>query len=363
MRHGSTSTCRVLAVLEGYNWPSGVVRALIYKDLFARDGFDVEFIGRIAMEVADLVERVPSHRARMAAIAAGTKVNELRIFAKARAADVIYLSKVTSLRFVRRLRRISNARIVLDFGDAMWLDAKDQRRDEEFAALLRTVDAVTTDNEFTASYVRKLGKACTVIPDSPQLEAFDRRREARKPRSDGSVVVGWIGTAGTLYNLELIADALHAVSRKHSEMRMRLVGVGGERSVLRMLEGIPYTVLPSYDQARMIDEVFDMDVGLFPLQDTERSLVRGVLKAGVYMCGEAAIIASPVGQVADVIQDGVNGLLATTHDEWVTKLDTLVSDAALRRRLAAAGLETVRNRFRTHQSWELLRAVLRGEAA
>jgi glycosyltransferase involved in cell wall biosynthesis len=138
--------------------------------------------------------------------------------------------------------------------------------------------------------------------------------------------------------------------------------VGTDPSVLRALEGIPSTVVPSYDQSSMIDEVFRMDVGLFPMKDTERSLVRGVLKASIYMCGEASVIASPIGQVPDVITDGVNGTLATTTEEWTTKLDALVTDAALRQRLAAGGLETVRNRFRTHQSWELLRAVLRGEA-
>jgi glycosyltransferase involved in cell wall biosynthesis len=104
-------------------------------------------------------------------------------------------------------------------------------------------------------------------------------------------------------------------------------------------------------------------VGLFPLQDTERSAVRGVLKAAVYMCGEVALIASPIGQVADVITDGVNGLVARTPEEWATKLDTLVSDAALRKKLTAGGLQYVQTHFRTHQSWELLRPILRGEAA
>jgi glycosyltransferase involved in cell wall biosynthesis len=363
MPPGSTSTSNVLAILEGFNWPSGVVRARIYKDLFERDGFDVEFMGRIAMSVADLVERVPSRRVRMAAITAGTLVNELRILAKAGAADVIYLSKVTSLRFLRMLRRRSRARIVLDFGDAVWLGPDGKRRDSQFAEVLRLVDAVTTDNEHTAAYVRQFGKACTVIPDSPQLEQFDRKRPTVVPRNDGTVVVGWIGTAGTLYNLELIADALRVVSRKHPHMVLRLVGVGSDRSALQALEGIPYSVRASYDQAQMIDEVFGMDVGLFPLQDSERSVVRGVLKASIYMCGEAAVIASPIGQVTDVIEDNVNGMLASTREEWVAKLDALVSDAMLRKRLAAAGLETVRSRFRTHQSWELLRAVLQGEAA
>lgn len=363
MHRGSTRTCKTLAILEGYNWPSGVVRARIYKDLFARDGFDVDFTGRLAVTVAELVERVPSRRARYAAIEAATRVKELRILAKVPRAELIYLSKVTNVRFLRQLRRLTRARIVLDFGDAIWLDGRaGQRRDAELAEVFEMVDAVTTDNEFTAAYVRRHGKPCTVIPDSPQLEAFDKRRPAVTPRDDGKVVVGWIGTAGTLDNLELIADALHAVSRAHPEMVLRLVGVGTERSVLRALEGVPYTVRPSYDQASMIDEVLGMDVGLFPLKDTERSIVRGVLKACIYMSGEAAVIASPIGQVPEVIEDGVNGLLATTPDDWISKLGSLVGDAALRRHLAAGGLDTVRRRFRTDQSWERLRAVLRGEA-
>lgn len=365
MQAGSTSTSKILAILEGYNWPSGVVRARIYRDLMVRDGFDVEFIGRIAMGVADRTARFgANNKARLALIAAATHVNELRALAKARTASSIYLCKVTNLRFLRLLRRVApRARIVLDFGDTVWLDRHGKRQDGEFGEVLKLVDAVTTDNEITAKYVRKFGKAITVIPDSPQLEAFDKRRGTVKPRTDGKVVVGWIGTDGTLYNLELIAGALRAVAAKHPEMTLRLVGVGYDRSALAPLEGLPYTVRPTYDQASMIDELFGMDIGLFPLQDIERSTVRGVLKASVYMCGEAAVIASPVGQVPDVITDGVNGLLASTPEEWMTKLDALVSDAALRTKLQTGGLAYVQNHFRTHQSWELLRAILRGEAA
>lgn len=364
MRHGSqpTSSARtkVLAILEGARWPSAIVRALIYRDLFARDGFDVEFVSRLTSRG---LGRVRPDALRLALIDAATRVNELRLLAKARSAELIYLCKVTSYRFIRMLRRHTRARIVLDFGDAMWIDDKGRRIEDEFKAMLQLVDAVTTDNELTATYVRRFGKECTVIPDSPQLEEFDRRRGATTAPPDGTVVVGWIGTAGTLYNIDVIAEALHVVSKAHPEMRLRLVGIGRDRTVLRALEGIPFTVRPSYDQSEMIDEVFGMDIGLFPLKDIEQSVVRGVLKATIYMAGEAAVIASPIGQVPDVITDSANGLLATSHDEWVTKLGALVGDATLRQRLAAAGLETVRNRFRTHQSWEMLRAVLRNEAA
>jgi glycosyltransferase involved in cell wall biosynthesis len=173
------------------------------------------------------------------------------------------------------------------------------------------------------------------------------------------VVVGWIGTPGTLNNLDLIAGALDEVAQRRPEMRMRLVGVGADRSKLPRFASQRVSVVDGYDQAAMVDEILGMDIGLFPLQDTERSRVRGVLKATVYMAGHAAVIASPIGQVPEVISDGENGFLARTSTEWISKLEALVADHALRHRIADAGLEMVRQRFRTDQSWDLLRDVLR----
>ena len=46
------------------------------------------------------------------------------------------------------------------------------------------------------------------------------------------------------------------------------------------------------------------------------------------------LVSSPVGVTTDIIEDGVNGFLATTVDEWVDKLARLVESADLRRESA-----------------------------
>jgi glycosyltransferase involved in cell wall biosynthesis len=344
---------RVLAILEaGDRYPSGVVRALVYRDLFARDGFDVEFVSRQPLAAADAITRRPWLPFKHKLLEAATLWSEQQIIERSARFDVIYLSKVIAPKFLRRLRRRAVGRIVLDFGDAVWLDEYGHGAEARFVETLGLVDAVTTDNDRTADYVRRFDKPCTVVPDSPQLEAFDRRRTAQ-PSTTSDVVVGWIGSASTLYNLELISDALHEVARRRPEMRLRLVGAGSDSKPIQRFERLRLSVQPSYSQAEMIDEVLRMDVGLFPLQDIEQSRVRGVLKATIYMAGETAVIASPVGQIPEVIHDGANGMLAASPGEWIDKLDALVADSALRRRLAAGGLETVRTRFRTDQSWQI----------
>jgi hypothetical protein len=101
-----------------------------------------------------------------------------------------------------------------------------------------------------------------------------------------------------------------------------------------------------------------MDIGLFPLQDVEACRVRGVLKATVYMSGEAVAVCSPVGQCCDLIRDGLNGMLAATPEEWETKIARLITDEGLRRSIAAQGLATVRSGFTVDSSYRLLRAAL-----
>jgi glycosyltransferase involved in cell wall biosynthesis len=123
-------------------------------------------------------------------------------------------------------------------------------------------------------------------------------------------------------------------------------------------EHVKFSCVPFYDQAKMVEEVFGMHVGLFPLQDVERCRMRGVFKATNYMSGEAAVVVSPVGQCPEFIEDGVNGMLAATKEEWIEKLEQLIYDAPLRRRLVENGLACVRENFRVDQSFAKLKEVL-----
>ena len=179
---------RLLAVLgQGDRLPSGHIRGLIYREQLAASGIAAQFVFHLARPI---LPKLPwlGHRLRGLL----TRINERRILRLARGADVIYLQKVIALHLLRALRRETRARIVLDVCDALWLmeDVDAAELDE----VLRGVDAVTTDNEVTAAYVRRFNAQCTVVPDPSQVEAFDRRRVelARKPAD--RIVLGWLGS-------------------------------------------------------------------------------------------------------------------------------------------------------------------------
>ena len=358
---------RVLVLLDvGDAYASGIVRGLVYREHFATAGYEAIFMNRRSQTLARLVHRPPHLLAPITSSPPATtgiygamevvsRVTEHRVFAVAKTCDVVYMSKVRSLRFVRALRAATSARLILDFGDSLWL----LRDGDAFNEVLRTVDAVTTDNEYTARHVRRFNPNCTVIFDTPQVEEFDRQRERLRRKASGeAVTIGWIGSSNTAFNLFVAWPALERVFRRHPNLRLRLVGAPADPRLLPPFEHVRWSARPAYDQAGMIEEVLGFDIGLFPMFHVENSVVRGVLKATVYMAGEAASISSPIGQVPDVIRDGENGFLASSDDEWEEKLERLISDAPLRTEIAARGLDTVRETFTVAASFSILKRVI-----
>jgi glycosyltransferase involved in cell wall biosynthesis len=75
-------------------------------------------------------------------------------------------------------------------------------------------------------------------------------------------------------------------------------------------------------------------------------------------------ICSPVGVNTEIIEDGENGLLAATDDEWVEKLSGLLRSAELRARLGRAGRETVEARYsaavQAPRVYDIFASVVRG---
>jgi glycosyltransferase involved in cell wall biosynthesis len=356
---------RILAITEaGDAYPSGFIRAGIYRDWFARSCYDVQYTYRLHPGLRTVLDwpsplLAAAMRGRLGAPLfaferALARVHESRILAAARCADVVYMSKITSYAFVRRLRAATHARLVLDFGDALWLP---NRHNDRFDDLLATVDAVTTDNEMTAAHVRVHQPNCTVIHDCPQVEWFDRRRAeggGAKPRD--RVVIGWVGTPGTTFNLHVVWEALERIFERDRSLHLRLLGADPHQ--LPPFERVSWSLKPRYSQAEMIDEVLGMHIGLFPLQDVEACRVRGVLKATVYMSGGVSVIASPIGPIDRVVTPGVTGLLAQSTAEWVAALERLLANPACRTAMAEKGLDLVRREFTVERAFAQLRAVL-----
>jgi glycosyltransferase involved in cell wall biosynthesis len=63
------------------------------------------------------------------------------------------------------------------------------------------------------------------------------------------------------------------------------------------------------------------------------------------MAAELPVVCSPVGKNVEIVVDGETGFFASTEDEWVERLDALVTSASQRAAMGRAGRQRVEERY------------------
>jgi glycosyltransferase involved in cell wall biosynthesis len=152
-------------------------------------------------------------------------------------------------------------------------------------------------------------------------------------------VVGWIGSPTTTPYLASLGDVLREAGRRRPFL-MRVSGSSEDFT----LPGVNVRHEP-WTLAREVELFNTCDIGVYPLTDDEWSRGKCGFKAIQFMACGVPVVASPVGVNKDIIEDGVNGFLASSQAEWVDKLERLIADPALRARLGAAGRKTIEQRY------------------
>ena len=94
-----------------------------------------------------------------------------------------------------------------------------------------------------------------------------------------------------------------------------------------------------------MQDLQEIDIGLYPLPDEEWVLGKSGLKALQYMALGIPTVATRIGANSRIIQDGENGFLVSDQKEWKDRLLSLASDPELRRRLGDEASRTVAERF------------------
>lgn len=173
--------------------------------------------------------------------------------------------------------------------------------------------------------------------------ASDRlRRALERPSAD--LLVGFVGG---LHEYKGVYDLAAAVERCESNVHVLVAGDGPERRPLQSRLGENATFLGSVPYEEM-PAVYDaMDA--FVLPSHTEGLPRTVLEA---QASGTPVIATRVGGVPEVIENGVTGLLAPSNDARTIAehMETLASNTDRRRSLGEAGQAAVLEAF----DWDAL---------
>jgi glycosyltransferase involved in cell wall biosynthesis len=111
----------------------------------------------------------------------------------------------------------------------------------------------------------------------------------------------------------------------------------------------------------MADEVSlfnTCDIGVYPLTDDDWSRGKCGFKAIQCMACGVPVVAAAVGVNREIINHGVNSMLASTPRDWIDHLSVLLTNPELRRTMAIAGRQTIEARYSLQVTAPQLAAVL-----
>ena len=110
------------------------------------------------------------------------------------------------------------------------------------------------------------------------------------------------------------------------------------------MEDVP-TEFVFWKEENEVSDLHRIQVGLYPIPANEWSLGKSSLKALTYMAIAIPFVATAYGTNYRIMQDGVQGFMASDTDEWVEKIIRLIDDIDLRRKMGLAGRKTVTEHY------------------
>lgn len=208
-----------------------------------------------------------------------------------------------------------------------------------------------------------------VVPNAVDVESFDLAGDCSEVRAELGLtrepIVMFIGSFQHWHGMDRLIAAFAKVTAQIPEARLVLVGEGvtvthaeleaqadqlGLRHNLVLTGGVAYAKIPALLQAA--------DVAVVPYPDLSAPLWFSPLKLYEYMAAARAIVASNVGQVAEVLTDGDSALLVKPGDleALSAAIIRLLTDKSLRLRLG----QSARREALAKHSWRSRAEKLEG---
>jgi glycosyltransferase involved in cell wall biosynthesis len=263
---------------------------------------------------------------------------KLKVFKSANQYDILFIQRkrfsVFWLKYIRK-----NARnIVYDFDDSVMHRSSKHLRHESktrvkmFKNMVNASDHVIAGNEYLQQNTIPYTQNVTIIPSPIDISLYPQKTYSEK--SD-NITLGWVGAHGSIHYLKKMKPIFETLGKKNDKLRLKIVCdtfFDCENMVVDKKQ---------WSEKDEVADIQSFDIGLMPLMDDPWSHGKCGLKILQCLATGVPVVCSPAGINKEIVEDGVHGFWANSQEEWIEKLEILINDHDLRRKMGMAGRERV----------------------
>lgn len=226
--------------------------------------------------------------------------------------------------------------------------------------VLERADAIVTVSEPLANLLSRAGiprKKIEVIPNGVDMQEFDETPSKSDCRTrfnlNGHFTVGFSGSLKAWHGVDVLLTAFARLHAADSHTRLLIVGSGPEEEDLqsrvkemRLESAVHFSGAVDHD--RVPAYLKAMDVAVAPFKSPhDGCFYFSPIKLFEYMAAGTCVVASKLGQIQQVIKDGVNGVLCKPDDaeSLLHALRTAQHACRESRQMGEAAQVAVRNNY------------------
>jgi glycosyltransferase involved in cell wall biosynthesis len=238
---------------------------------------------------------------------------------------------------------IFKKKIIYDFDDAIWIpQISDTNSWARFAKAFwkvkrncRWAYKVSVGNSYLHNYAIQYNQNVIINPTC--VDTVNRHNIIKEQHAE-KVVIGWTGSFSTLHYLDEIVPALKELEKKY-EFEFLVIADQNPNLPLKGFKFIEWKLVSE------IEDLLTINIGIMPLDNDEFSKGKNGFKLIQFLSLGIPVAASPIGVNVQIVDEGVNGFLCQTQQEWVNALQKLLSDEILRRQMGLNGRKKIEENY------------------
>lgn len=323
-----------------------------YFELFRKNNFDVEVSSFINLKLWNIIYRKGNLIKKIYYSFLGY-VKRIREIKNLNNYDIIYIFMwVVPLggNFFEKIYLNRSKITIYDIEDNILINYKKKnnliaflRSQEKILYLIKNCNYIITSSPYLSEICQKISKKKFNIEYISASIHLERYYPIKKHIKKSKIVLGWTGTHSSKPYLDILKNVFTKIKKNNTNIIIKIISDFNYQVNDLTIENV------RWNKQSEIQDLLDIDIGIYPLSNEEWVKGKSGLKALQYMSLGIPVIATKVGMNKKIIKNMENGLLVNNDDrEWLNAINILAQDHELRNKIGKNSRKTISENYSTN---------------